>query len=95
METIRGLFKDYDFINKRRKAGLGPEPTDAELECLAQTWSEHCKHKKFTGIWEYTSDDPNDESNLPPVTDNMLKSIIIDSTNKISQYIDYLVSVFV
>lgn len=27
--------------------GLGRDPTDAELECLAQTWSEHCKHKIF------------------------------------------------
>ncbi|HWB76808.1 MAG TPA: AIR synthase-related protein [Nannocystaceae bacterium] len=27
--------------------GVGREPTDAELECLAQTWSEHCKHKIF------------------------------------------------
>jgi phosphoribosylformylglycinamidine synthase subunit PurSL len=26
---------------------LGRDPTDAELECLAQTWSEHCKHKIF------------------------------------------------
>ena len=25
------------------------DPTDAELECLAQTWSEHCKHKIFAG----------------------------------------------
>lgn len=25
----------------------GRDPTDAELECLAQTWSEHCKHKIF------------------------------------------------
>lgn len=27
--------------------GLGRDPLDAELECLAQTWSEHCKHKIF------------------------------------------------
>ncbi|HET6584261.1 MAG TPA: AIR synthase-related protein, partial [Nannocystaceae bacterium] len=26
---------------------LGRDPTDAELECIAQTWSEHCKHKIF------------------------------------------------
>jgi phosphoribosylformylglycinamidine synthase len=28
-------------------AELGREPTDAELETLAQTWSEHCAHKTF------------------------------------------------
>jgi len=27
--------------------GLGREPTDVELESLAQTWSEHCKHTIF------------------------------------------------
>ena len=25
----------------------GRLPTDAELETLAQTWSEHCVHKTF------------------------------------------------
>ncbi|HZN53995.1 MAG TPA: AIR synthase-related protein [Candidatus Polarisedimenticolaceae bacterium] len=28
-------------------ARRGTPPTDVELECLAQTWSEHCKHKIF------------------------------------------------
>ena len=28
-------------------AGVGREPTDVELETLAQTWSEHCSHKTF------------------------------------------------
>ncbi len=34
--------------------GLGRDPTDAELECLAQTWSEHCKHKIFAAPITYT-----------------------------------------
>ena len=29
--------------------GLKREPTTAELETIAQTWSEHCKHKTFAG----------------------------------------------
>jgi phosphoribosylformylglycinamidine synthase len=28
-------------------AAVGREPTDVELETLAQTWSEHCAHKTF------------------------------------------------
>lgn len=32
---------------------LGRDPTDAELECLAQTWSEHCKHKIFAAPIHY------------------------------------------
>jgi phosphoribosylformylglycinamidine synthase subunit PurSL len=30
------------------------EPSRAEVETLAQTWSEHCKHKTFTGPIRYT-----------------------------------------
>jgi phosphoribosylformylglycinamidine synthase len=29
------------------------EPTDAELEMLAQTWSEHCVHKTFKALIDY------------------------------------------
>jgi len=36
---------------------LGRDPTDAELECLAQTWSEHCKHKIFGAPIEYCGAD--------------------------------------
>jgi phosphoribosylformylglycinamidine (FGAM) synthase PurS component len=38
MQAVRRYFRD-----------LRREPTDVELETLAQTWSEHCKHKTFTG----------------------------------------------
>lgn len=34
-------------------ASLGRNPTDAELETLAQTWSEHCQHKTLKGLIEY------------------------------------------
>jgi phosphoribosylformylglycinamidine synthase len=32
----------------------GREPTDVELEMLAQTWSEHCVHKTFRAHIDYT-----------------------------------------
>lgn len=35
------VIKDY-FVNKERR-----NPTDIELESIAQTWSEHCKHTIF------------------------------------------------
>ncbi|MEX1366560.1 MAG: AIR synthase-related protein, partial [Nannocystaceae bacterium] len=35
-------------------AQRGRDPTDAELECLAQTWSEHCKHKIFAAPIDHT-----------------------------------------
>jgi phosphoribosylformylglycinamidine synthase len=33
---------------------LKRNPTDVEIETIAQTWSEHCKHKTLTGMVEYT-----------------------------------------
>ncbi len=39
-------------------ADLGREPTDVELETLAQTWSEHCAHKTFRAA--ITTDDGED-----------------------------------
>ncbi|HEY2573009.1 MAG TPA: AIR synthase related protein, partial [Verrucomicrobiaceae bacterium] len=32
------------------------EPTDVELEVIAQTWSEHCKHRIFGALIEHTVD---------------------------------------
>lgn len=37
-------------------ADWGREPTDVELEVIAQTWSEHCKHRIFNAIIEHTLD---------------------------------------
>src|SRR5690606_4107323 len=45
-----------------RFVALGRDPTDAELECLAQTWSEHCKHKIFASPIAYT--DPQGHSRV-------------------------------
>ncbi|MBU1934396.1 phosphoribosylformylglycinamidine synthase subunit PurL [Patescibacteria group bacterium] len=32
---------------------LRRNPTDCELETIAQTWSEHCAHKTFRGVVDY------------------------------------------
>ncbi len=32
---------------------IGRDPTDAELETLAQTWSEHCCHKTFRAVVDH------------------------------------------
>ncbi|NLH50097.1 MAG: phosphoribosylformylglycinamidine synthase [Myxococcales bacterium] len=47
MKVIQGYYQDAEVRKLRRKYGLGAQPTDVELEALAQTWSEHCKHKIF------------------------------------------------
>ncbi len=53
MIAIKEFFRSNEFQEQRRRVGLGPEITDCELEVLAQTWSEHCKHKIFNAIINY------------------------------------------
>jgi phosphoribosylformylglycinamidine synthase II len=73
MKTIQNYFKN-----------LGRKPTDIELESLAQTWSEHCKHTIFA--------DPIDE-----IKDGLYKTFIKRATKEIRKgkgKQDFCVSVF-
>ncbi|MDB0005975.1 phosphoribosylformylglycinamidine synthase subunit PurL [Ilumatobacteraceae bacterium] len=49
LSRTRGLALDVEELQviAAHFAELGREPTDVELETLAQTWSEHCAHKTF------------------------------------------------
>ncbi len=37
--------------------GIDRDPSDGELETIAQTWSEHCSHKTFKGLVHYSGID--------------------------------------
>jgi phosphoribosylformylglycinamidine synthase len=63
-------------------AGLGRDPTRIELETIAQTWSEHCKHKTLTGRIDFDGE----------IIDNLLKSEIARVTRTLDR--DFCVSVF-
>ena len=70
---------------------LDRDPTDAELETIAQTWSEHCSHKTLAGRIAY-SDENGDRQ-----FDNMLKETIFQATVDIREKLgvdDWCVSVF-
>lgn len=51
--------------NYYRQAGRNP--TDVELEMLAQTWSEHCVHKTFKAPINYYGPPPGPTADAPPV----------------------------
>ena len=87
--SIRTYFKKMSSAEDRKSLGLGSDPTDVELEVLAQTWSEHCKHKIFDAVIEYHDEDGNCE-----VIDSLYKSYIKKSTYELEEEIDWLVSVF-
>ncbi len=61
---------------------LGREPTDCELETIAQTWSEHCSHKTLRGKIEFEGE----------VIDNLLKHTIFQATRTLDP--EWIVSVF-
>lgn len=66
---------------------LGRDPTDVELETLAQTWSEHCSHKTLRGKIEFDG----------RIIDNLLKETIFGATQEIRRRLgpdDWCVSVF-
>jgi len=85
-QAIQNQFQKEEYLNRRQAVGLGSEPTDVELECIAQTWSEHCHHKIFNAKIEY-SDDESKKS-----VDSLFKTYISGLTKELDK--DYLVSVF-
>ncbi len=72
-------------------AAMQREPTDIELETIAQTWSEHCSHKTLAGRIAYRDADGERQF------DNMLKETIFAATMKLRETWgedDWCVSVF-
>lgn len=72
MRAIRDHFTKPDMVKSREKFGLGPKITDVELECLAQTWSEHCKHKIFNALIEYV-DEQGQTTSINSLFDTYIK----------------------
>ncbi len=88
MRAVRDYFKQPEILVERKKQGLGEKPTDVELEVLAQTWSEHCKHKIFNATINYKEGDKKEQIK------SIFKTFIRGSTEKIGEEKDFLVSVF-
>jgi phosphoribosylformylglycinamidine synthase subunit PurSL len=69
----------------------GRDPTDIELETIAQTWSEHCSHKTLAGKIDYEDEKGTRKFN------NMLRETIFAATVRIREELgenDWCVSVF-
>ncbi|HOM26351.1 MAG TPA: phosphoribosylformylglycinamidine synthase subunit PurL [bacterium] len=67
---------------------IGRNPTDCELECLAQTWSEHCCHKTFKANINYVEKIGEKEEK----TNICLLKEIMEVTEKLNY--DWCISVF-
>jgi phosphoribosylformylglycinamidine synthase len=78
MKTIQAHAADPQVRQARARAGLGGKLTDAELEALAQTWSEHCKHKIFAARIEY-----EDGQGGRQTINSLFKSYIVRATQEV------------
>lgn len=95
LRTLRAFFEQAASDPARARAGLGADPTDVELECLAQTWSEHCKHKIFNATITY-----REQGKPPEEIRSLFKQYIRGTTAAVEAAIlardgkSWLVSVF-
>ena len=96
LEEMRAVRDHYTSIaDERQAAGLPQDPTDCELEIIAQTWSEHCKHKEFSALIKYKDVDTGEEFEV----DSLFKTYIKDATSEVDRQLrangnDWLIKVF-
>ena len=86
------LFLNLDEMKAIRKyfKRIKRNPTDCELETIAQTWSEHCYHKTFRGNIRYSYSD-NGKVKTKTIY-NLMKTTIVKATKEIDK--SWCVSVF-
>ena len=88
MRTVRDYYADEKTARKRESLGLSSRATDVEIEMLAQTWSEHCKHKILNSNVLYEEHGKSEYISSP------FKTYIKNTTEEVGEKKDYLCSVF-
>ncbi len=89
MMAIKNHYLEPQFVKERREKGLTEKITDVELEMIAQTWSEHCKHKIFNAIIHYI-DENEEEQEINSLFNTYIRAI----TERLQTKKSYLKSVF-
>lgn len=77
---------------QRHYRDLGREPTDVELETIAQTWSEHCSHKTFKATIRFRELDEDHNILSEATIHGLLKQYLMRATE--SMHKPWLVSAF-
>ncbi|RMG16202.1 MAG: phosphoribosylformylglycinamidine synthase subunit PurL [Planctomycetota bacterium] len=65
-------------------ARLGRAPSELELETIAQTWSEHCKHKTLTGPVRFRQRAAGGEVIAERRYENLLRETIFAATERLN-----------
>ena len=100
LDEMRGVQSYYRQVDR--------DPTDVELETLAQTWSEHCVHKTLKSTIRYREDEKSDldfsgrpgheiNEDGSVTINNLLKSTIAAATKKLMEsepHNEWCISVF-
>ena len=89
LEEMKSIQNYFRTAKDRAQYGLD-KPTDVELEVLAQTWSEHCKHKIFSAEVDYTDKTTGEHDRYV----SLYKTFVQKGTKEIAKKVDWLVSVF-
>lgn len=93
MQVIKNYYSQEDVRAYRKKIGLAQDPTDVEIEAIAQTWSEHCKHKIFNAKIEYIEKNTHKRR----IINSLFKTYIQKSTEILRKRMgdkDFCLSVF-
>ncbi len=89
MQAIKAYFSRPEIKEERKKIGMPEEAMDVELEVIAQTWSEHCKHKIFAADIDY-EDELGQHVNIR----SLFKTYIWKATEDLKPRSPWLRSVF-
>ncbi len=95
MQAIADHFVRPATRARRAAAGLASDPTDGELECIAQTWSEHCQHKEFNARISFRDAASGRDAEI----DSLFRTYIVAATRAVESQLrawgqDWLVKVF-
>jgi phosphoribosylformylglycinamidine synthase len=94
MRAIKAHFASPETVTARGAKGLPVQATDVELEMIAQTWSEHCKHKIFGAEVEYAEKDAGGRRGPAESIDSLFKTYIRATTEDLMTGRPDLLSVF-
>ncbi|HSV57222.1 MAG TPA: AIR synthase-related protein [Magnetospirillaceae bacterium] len=95
MKAVQAYFTDDRTIAARHAACLTAGVTDVELEMIAQTWSEHCKHKIFNAEIAYSeADEEGRACGVTEVIRSLFKTYIRGLTEELAPSKGFLRSVF-
>jgi phosphoribosylformylglycinamidine synthase subunit PurSL len=93
MQAVQLYFAGADVQKERQARGLPRAATDVELEMIAQTWSEHCKHKIFNATIRYTEGGPGGRG-TEEVIHSLFRTYIRATTEAVGKRRRFLRSVF-